>query len=98
MENIPPTPAATLQRARRIGLDSGLHHVYTGNVHDANGGTTSCPHCNKALIVRDWYEIRSYELTADGCCPGCGTVLAGRFGAFGKPFGAHRIPVHLAPA
>jgi pyruvate formate lyase activating enzyme len=98
MENIPPTPTATLQRARRIGLDSGLHHVYTGNVHDANGGTTSCPHCNKALIVRDWYEIRSYELAADGCCPGCGTVLAGRFGVFGKPFGAHRIPVHLAPA
>ncbi len=99
MTDIPSTPAATVSRARRIALDHGLKHVYTGNVHDTTGDTTFCTHCNKALIVRDWYEIRSYVLDAGGCCPDCGTPLAGRFGAVGaacgEAFGARRIPVAI---
>jgi pyruvate formate lyase activating enzyme len=35
--------ASTLTRARRIAIDAGLHYVYTGNVHDTEGGTTFCP-------------------------------------------------------
>jgi pyruvate formate lyase activating enzyme len=91
MDDIPATPASTLQRARRIALDQGLHYVYTGNVHDSEGGTTFCPSCRKALVVRDWYEIRRYEISPDGCCQ----IIAGRFGAYEKPFGAHRIPVRI---
>ena len=34
MRDVPPTPPATLARARRIALDDGLQFVYTGNVHD----------------------------------------------------------------
>jgi pyruvate formate lyase activating enzyme len=98
MDDIPATPASTLQRARRIALDQGLHYVYTGNVHDSEGGTTFCPSCRKALVVRDWYEIRRYEISPDGCCPGCGQIIAGRFGAYEKPFGAHRIPVRIGVA
>lgn len=99
MIDTPPTPPATLSRARQLALDAGLKHVYTGNVHDAAGDTTHCTGCGRALIVRDWYEIRSYTLGADGACPGCGTRLAGRFGAVGAavgtPFGARRIPVSI---
>ncbi len=95
LQDVPPTPLATLQRARRLALDRGLRHVYTGNVHDTEGGTTSCPACGKSLIVRDWYEIRQYSLDAQACCPDCGTRLAGRFGHFSTPFGARRIPVRL---
>ena len=40
--DVPPTPPATLTRARAIALGNGLHYVYTGNVHDVAGGTTSC--------------------------------------------------------
>ena len=96
MNGLPPTPPSTLTRARRIAQDAGLHYVYTGNVHDSEGGTTFCPACQAALIERDWYEIRHYDLPADGRCPHCRTQLAGCFGAFGKPFGQHRIPVRLA--
>ena len=32
----PPTPIATLRRARQIGMDAGLKHVYVGNVPDEN--------------------------------------------------------------
>ena len=56
MMDVPPTPPATLKRARTIALENGLHHVYTGNVHDVEGGTTYCPGCRRgpgaARLVR----------------------------------------------
>ena len=98
MTDIQATPAATLARARRIALGSGLHYVYTGNVHDTEGGTTFCPHCGKALIVRDWYTLLDYRVSADGHCRDCGGAVAGRFQAFDikQQFGPKRIPVRLA--
>ena len=92
----PPTPRGTLAHARRIALDAGLHYVYTGNVHDIEGDTTFCPGCHKVVIERDWYEILRYELSDDGRCEGCGTVIAGRFGHYGTPFGSRRIPIRMA--
>jgi pyruvate formate lyase activating enzyme len=95
LDQLPATPPATLRRARRIALDAGLHYVYTGNVHDTDGGTTSCPNCRAELIVRDWYDIPAYQLGEDGRCPHCGTAIAGRFEHFNQPFGARRIPVSM---
>ncbi|NWG87839.1 MAG: AmmeMemoRadiSam system radical SAM enzyme [Hydrogenophilaceae bacterium] len=96
--HLPPTPGETLSRARQIAMQAGLHYVYTGNVHDREGGTTYCPSCKTPLIVRDWYEIPEYHVTDDGHCPKCHTAIAGRFQRFERPFGARRIPVamHLA--
>lgn len=96
MTDIPPTPASTLSRARNIGLSSGLHYVYTGNVHDTQGGTTFCPHCQAPLIVRDWYNIEQYALSDTGHCNHCNTAIAGRFGTFTAQFGPRRIPLHIA--
>jgi pyruvate formate lyase activating enzyme len=96
MTEVEATPPATLTRARDIALRAGLRYVYTGNVHDASGGTTSCPSCGQAVIVRDWYRINLYRLSADGDCLSCGARLPGRFQTFGKPFGPRRIPVRLA--
>ncbi|HRP96043.1 MAG TPA: AmmeMemoRadiSam system radical SAM enzyme [Rhodocyclaceae bacterium] len=95
LTDVAPTPAATLTRARRIAMRQGLQHVYTGNVHDVEGGTTHCTGCGEAVIVRDWYEILAYRLDADGHCRGCGTPLAGRFEPFEAGFGARRIPVSI---
>jgi len=96
MPDVPSTPPETLHRARRIAQDAGLHYVYTGNLHDEEGGTTYCPCCHHAAIVRDWYDIRHYDLTPQGACPECGTTVAGRFGVYQTPFGPRRIPVHMA--
>lgn len=95
MQDVPQTPPQTLTLARRIARDAGLLHVYTGNVHDTEGGTTYCSGCGKPLIVRDWYDVRDYRLDTDGRCRDCGTALAGRFGRWQKPFGPQRIPVRL---
>ena len=95
MTHIPPTPAETLTRARGIALSAGLHYVYTGNVHDRSGGSTFCPSCKVALIVRDWYQIEDYRLTPEGECPDCGTRIPGHFEAFSQAFGNRRIPVEI---
>jgi pyruvate formate lyase activating enzyme len=96
LDDVPATPGATLLRARRIAQEEGLQHVYTGNVHDTEGGTTFCPQCHAALIVRDWHRILHYEVTDDGRCPHCTAPLAGRFEHYEGSFGARRIPVRLA--
>jgi len=95
MPDVPATPPATLIHARQSALDEGLHHVYTGNVHHAEGDTTVCSNCQALLIVRDWYQIKQYRLDASGHCPDCGTALAGRFGAQGGTFGRRRIPISM---
>lgn len=94
----PSTPASTLTRARRIALDAGLHHAYTGNVHDANGGSTFCPGCGGRVIERDWYALGAWNLDARGHCGYCGCAIAGVFEATPGNFGRQRIPVRLQPA
>jgi len=93
MRDIPATAASILTRARNIGLQAGLHYVYTGNVHDSTGGTTLCSACQSEVIVRDWFEILQYRLSDDGRCMACGHALAGCFDSFNTAFGAHRLPI-----
>ena len=76
--------------ARRIALRLHRQRPRRGGRHHP------LPGCEEAVIVRDWYEIRAYHLTDEGACAFCGHRLAGRYGKFGKPFGARRIPVRLA--
>ena len=37
MTDLPPTPPATLTRARNIAIEEGLRYVYTGNVPRPRG-------------------------------------------------------------
>ena len=90
-----PTPPATLTRARRIALEEGLRYVYTGNVHDREGDTTTCPRCGSAVIERDWYELRSWNLTGDGRCRVCDHRIAGVFDGPPGEWGARQVPVEL---
>jgi pyruvate formate lyase activating enzyme len=90
MTDVPRTPAATLRRARAQAKSAGVHHVYTGNVHDAQGQSTYCASCGALLIERDWYELGAYGLDGAGRCRGCGSRLAGRFGEGPGTGGARR--------
>jgi len=96
MTDRPATPLATLQRARKIALDHGLHHVYVGNAHDREADTTYCPSCRAPVIERDWYESLGSNLGAGGTCGACGTAIAGRFGDALGTFGRRRLRVHIA--
>ena len=95
MTDRPPTPPATLTRARELAMRNGLHYVYTGNVHDRAGGSTWCPRCGALLVERDWYELGRWGLAPDGCCAGCGEKVPGVFEARPGGWGAKRLPVRL---
>jgi pyruvate formate lyase activating enzyme len=91
----PPTPAATLKRARTIARGNGLRYVYTGNVHDRDGQSTYCHSCGALLVERDWYRLGAWRL-ADGRCASCGEPCAGVFEESPGRWGARRLPVRLA--
>jgi pyruvate formate lyase activating enzyme len=92
----PRTPARTLTRAREIALAAGLHHVYTGNVHDEGGQSTYCASCGAKLIGRDGYVLTAWSLDAEGRCRACGAGCPGVFEPEPGSWGARRRPVRLA--
>ena len=92
----PPTPPATLTRARTIARANGIRYAYTGNVHDGEGGSTWCPGCGKLLIERDWYVLGQWNLTADGRCNACGMQIPGHFERRSGTWGARRVAVRLS--
>jgi len=95
MLDTPPTPLATLQRARAIGIKNGLKHVYVGNVSDPAREATLCAACGARAIGRDRYRITAYELDARGACKRCGTKMAGVFAEKPGSWGARRLPVAI---
>jgi pyruvate formate lyase activating enzyme len=95
MRDRPPTPASTLRRAREIAVAHGIRYAYVGNVHDPEGDSTYCHGCGETLIGRDWYELSTWNLTADGHCRRCGARCAGVFDGPPGDWGARRQPVSL---
>ena len=102
MMDKPNTPPATLTRAREIALKNGLHYVYTGNVHDPQGGSTYCPKCRGLLLGRDWYNLTACNLSFEGNhrgnCKFCGEPMPGVFDGPLGTWGRKRVPVRLARA
>jgi pyruvate formate lyase activating enzyme len=96
MRDVESTPAATLAKARRIAQSNGVHYAYTGNVHDAEGGSTWCPSCKALLIERDWYRLGQWALDASGACRHCGHEVPGHFGAAPGQHPPQRVPVRLS--
>jgi len=94
MMDRPPTPPETLTRARRIAMSKGLRYVYTGNVHDAEGGSTYCPGCRRCVVWRDWYRLGQWNIRG-GACGFCGTRIAGHFENMPGVWGAMRLPVRI---
>ncbi len=95
MRDVPPTPAATLTRARRIALDNGVRYAYTGNVRDEAGQSTYCHQCGSTVIGRDGYRIAAWALDARGACRSCGSPCAGVFAPTPGNWGERRQPVRL---
>ncbi|MDH5641996.1 MAG: AmmeMemoRadiSam system radical SAM enzyme [Nitrospira sp.] len=96
MTDAPPTPPATLTRARKLAMGEGVRYAYTGNVHDSAGGSTFCHGCGALLIERDWYELGEWALDQQGACKSCGERCAGVFEAAPGDWGSRRRPVRLS--
>ena len=95
MTDTSATPPRTLHAARRMAMNAGLRYVYTGNIHDPVGQSTYCHACGATLIGRDWYELTTWNLSADGCCVECGTPCAGVFDAGHGRWGRRRQSISV---
>jgi len=91
----PPTPLATLIRARDIARKHGVRYAYTGNIPHTAGESTLCHGCGARVIGRDRYTITDWQLTGDGRCGRCGEKMPGVFESGAGTWGARRQPVRL---
>lgn len=78
MQQVRPTPAASIHRAVEIGKAAGLRYVYSGNLPGDPGENSFCSHCGRRLIERAGFTVVTQDLRA-GACPHCGTLLDGIF-------------------
>ena len=71
----PSTPVKTIERAREIAIENGVHFVYAGNVPGHPGENTYCCNCGELLIKRAGFSVSDYGLGKDKRCPKCGTGI-----------------------
>lgn len=76
LNNIKPTPAESIHRAKEIGYSAGLKYVYTGNLPGDSGEKTFCHNCGALLIDRYGFQVRANKIEK-GCCPGCMSRIPG---------------------
>jgi pyruvate formate lyase activating enzyme len=76
LRNLPPTPVATLERARDMAMARGLRYVYVGNVPGHPGNHTFCPRCHARVITRQDFFVLESSLK-NGRCGACSFPIAG---------------------
>lgn len=76
MLNLPPTPIATLERARNIALEEGMYYPFVGNVPGHPGNHTYCPDCGKIVIERQGFFVVGNHIK-ESLCEYCGREIAG---------------------
>jgi pyruvate formate lyase activating enzyme len=74
--NLPPTPVATLERARELALKVGIRYAYVGNVPGHPGSHTTCPKCGTTVIERSGIFVTANRLKG-GACPSCANKIPG---------------------
>jgi pyruvate formate lyase activating enzyme len=75
--HLPATPIESLEKAVKIGQESGLNHIYVGNVLGKGYADTICPQCGTALIVRKGFMIEKCLIDKNGICPNCNNRISG---------------------
>jgi pyruvate formate lyase activating enzyme len=78
LKNLPPTPLATLERAKAIADAEGIHYVYIGNVPGHPAENTWCPKCRRVVVERAGFVVKTMRIK-QGKCPDCGLPIPGRW-------------------
>jgi pyruvate formate lyase activating enzyme len=71
----PPPQVSLLEDAYNLARDMGVCYPYVGNIPGHRYENTYCHRCGLLLIERDAYSIKSYRVTRDKRCPGCGAEI-----------------------
>jgi pyruvate formate lyase activating enzyme len=80
LKNLPPTPVATLERAKALADAEGLQYAYIGNVPGHPAENTYCPKCRRMLVERAGFTIRQNHIR-QGKCEFCRHVIPGVWGS-----------------
>lgn len=68
LDHLDATPSETLLRAKEIGHEVGLKHIFPGNVHGlADVEDSYCPDCGTLLIKRTGYSTTIRSLDGEKC-------------------------------
>ena len=76
LRNLPPTPVATLEKAREIAMRKGIRYAYVGNVPGHPGNHTYCPGCGKVVVGRSGFFVTGMNIEK-GRCRSCRRSIAG---------------------
>ena len=76
LTNLSPTPIKTLEKARDVAMDVGLHYVSIGNAPGHKYNSTFCPKCEKWLIHRSHFQVLDISVEG-GRCKFCGHEIPG---------------------
>ncbi len=77
LKHLAMTSIESLRKAKKIAEDTGLRHVYIGNIAEAQ--ETFCPGSDKVCIRRLGYRISKNVVDDNGNCEGCSEKIAGRW-------------------
>ena len=69
MNQVPPTEAKVLEKAKKAAEKAGMRYVYLGNLGDEEN--TRCPECNSVLVKRRGYFAEKEHLNGNKCAK-CG--------------------------
>jgi len=76
LQNLPPTPIETLEKAYETATEEGFHYVTIGNVPGHEHNSTFCPNCKKKIIYRTHFQVLENNVE-DGKCKFCGYSIPG---------------------
>lgn len=67
VQNLPPTPVSTLEKAHDVALGEGLHYVYIGNVPGHKAENTFCSRCQNIVVERVGFQVKKINLESGNC-------------------------------
>jgi pyruvate formate lyase activating enzyme len=76
MQNLSPTPIATLQKVYESAISAGLRYVYIGNAPGNRAESTYCTDCGGLLIKRTGYNVTEHNIE-NGTCKYCAKKIPG---------------------
>jgi pyruvate formate lyase activating enzyme len=76
LTHLAPTPVATLERAREIAMQQGVHYAFVGNVPGHPGNNTYCASCGKVVIERRGFLVSALHIK-EGRCEFCNKEIPG---------------------
>ncbi|MFX0121886.1 MAG: AmmeMemoRadiSam system radical SAM enzyme [Candidatus Hodarchaeota archaeon] len=76
LDNLPPTPQATLEQAWAIAHEEGVRYAYVGNLPGHAANNTYCHYCGNLIIARQGFWVSEFHIVK-GKCRFCGTPIPG---------------------